>query len=749
MGVNRERELTAERAVVGALYDRLDEVRRRTREDLRRAQHDQTAGTPAAMTEQDAFVKLYAERLQALEAAETRLCFGRLDLADGQSRYIGRLGLADDDQRPLLTDWRAPAAEPFYQATSADPRGVVRRRHIVTAGREVTSLEDDVLDLSALAEGDSGVQAEDVQGGGVLMAALAARRTGRMHDIVATMQSEQDAIVRSPLEGILVVEGAPGCGKTVVALHRAAYLLYTHRDRLARSGVLIVGPNRIFLHYIGQVLPALGETAAVLATPGQLYPGVDATAWEPAEIAEIKGRSSMADVIHRAVRARQRVLEAPRQLDVGGTTITLTPQMVESARDRARASRRPHNVARRTFALTLLDSLARELAAARRVDIDGHRDVFIADLRESRDVRREVNLAWMPVTPEQLVSDLYADPDRLAAAAPRLRPDERALLQRPRGAAWTPADVPLLDEAAELLGVEDEAERQAQARADAERRAEQDYAQSVLEMTGTRGVSAEQLLDRYAGPREIASVADRASEDREWVYGHIVVDEAQELSPMAWRLLARRCPSLSMTVVGDLDQTASAAGADDWATALRDITKSRHRTEQRWRVERLTVNYRTPRPFMDLARDVLLACGREPAPVESIRDGAEPSIVRVAAAVDVADIVAAAAIGEDAGRVAVITAPSLVMDIEKGLRDALPEGMVGHGDDRLDAVVSVLTVGQAKGLEFDDVLVVEPDLIDAEAARRGTDLYVALTRPTRSLTIAYTGDYPRCLPVRP
>ena len=749
MGVNRERELTAERAVVGALYDRLDEVRRRTREDLRRAQHDQTAGTPAAMTEQDAFVKLYAERLQALEAAETRLCFGRLDLADGQSRYIGRLGLADDDQRPLLTDWRAPAAEPFYQATSADPRGVVRRRHIVTAGREVTSLEDDVLDLSALAEGDSGVQAEDVQGGGVLMAALAARRTGRMHDIVATMQSEQDAIVRSPLEGILVVEGAPGCGKTVVALHRAAYLLYTHRDRLARSGVLIVGPNRIFLHYIGQVLPALGETAAVLATPGQLYPGVDATAWEPAEIAEIKGRSAMADVIHRAVRARQRVPEGLRQLDVGGTTITLTPQMVESARDRARASRRPHNVARRTFALTLLDSLARELAAARRVDIDGHRDVLIADLRESRDVRREVNLAWMPVTPEQLVSDLYADPDRLAAAAPRLRPDERALLQRPRGAAWTPADVPLLDEAAELLGVEDEAERQAQARAEAERRAEQDYAQSVLEMTGTRGVSAEQLLDRYAGPREIASVADRAAEDREWVYGHIVVDEAQELSPMAWRLLARRCPSLSMTVVGDLDQTASAAGADDWATALRDITKSRHRTEQRWRVERLTVNYRTPRPFMDLARDVLLACGREPAPVESIRDGEEPSIVRVSAAVDVADIVAAAAIGEDAGRVAVITAPSLVMDIEKGLRDALPEGMVGHGDDRLDAVVSVLTVAQAKGLEFDDVVVVEPDLIDAEAARRGTDLYVALTRPTRSLTIAYTGDYPRCLPVRP
>lgn len=745
MGVSRERELAAERAVVGSLYDRLDEVRRRTREDLRRAQHDQTAGTPAAMTEQDAFVKLYAERLQALEAAETRLCFGRLDLADGQSRYIGRLGLADDDQLPLLTDWRAPAAEPFYQATSADPRGVVRRRHIVTSGREVTSLEDDVLDLEALAEGET-VHAEDVQGGGVLMAALAARRTGRMHDIVSTMQAEQDAIVRSPLEGILVVEGAPGCGKTVVALHRAAYLLYTHRDRLARSGVLIVGPNRIFLHYIGQVLPALGETAAVLATPGQLFPGVDATAWEPAEIAAIKGRIQMADVIHRAVRARQRIPDGPRRLDVAGTVITLTPEMVSAARDRARASRRPHNVARRTFALTLLDSLARALAEARNIDLDGHRDVLVEDLRDSRDVRREVNLAWMPVSAEQLIADLFADPQRLAAAAPGMPAQERALLSRPRGAAWTPADVPLLDEAAELLGEEDESERQAQARAQAERRAEQEYAESVLEMTGTRGVSAEQLLDRYAGPREVVSVADRAAEDREWVYGHVVVDEAQELSPMAWRLLARRCPSLSMTVVGDLDQTASSAGAEDWASALRDITKSRHRTDQRWRVERLTVNYRTPRPVMDLARDVLLACGREPAKVESIRDGKPPVEVVMHDPGHIAEIVAEIARRDDVGRVGVIAAASMVDEIESLLRTSLRTELIGQGDDRLDAVVSVLTVAQAKGLEFDDVIVVEPDLINAEGSRRGSDLYVALTRATRTLTIAYAGDYPECLP---
>lgn len=741
----RERELAAERARVATLYARLDELIGRTREDLRRTQREQTAGTPAAMTEQEAFVRLYTDRLEALSAAETRLCFGRLDLHDGTARYIGRVGLADDDQQPLLTDWRAPAAEPFYQATSAVPLGVVRRRHIVTEGREVAALEDDVLDLQALADGGSGIVADDVQGGGVLMAALAARRTGRMHDIVATMQAEQDAIVRSPLPGILVVEGGPGCGKTVVALHRAAYLLYTHREKLARSGVLIVGPNRIFLHYIGQVLPALGETAAVLATPGQLFPGIDARAWEPDEIAALKGSARMAEVISRAVRQRQRVPESARELKVGSARIVMTPEMVMAARDRARSTRRPHNVARRTFALTLLDSLAQALADEMRVDLETHRDVLISDLRDAPDVRREVNLAWMPLSPEQVISDLWARPDLLAAAAPHLKPEQRALLQRDRGAPWTPADVPLLDEAAEALGIDDEADRLAQLRANAERQAEMDYAQSVLEMTGTRGVSADQLIDRYATAGESISLAERASDDREWVYGHVVVDEAQELSPMAWRLLARRCPSLSMTVVGDLDQSSSSTGPTSWAQALGDIAKARPGGEQRWRVERLTVNYRTPRPFMDLAREVMRALGREPTPVESIRDGAAPVLARLVGIDDVAALVVDLVKQPDFGRLGVITAPSLVDKLETVLREALPAGFVGDGDDRLDAPVVVLTVQQAKGLEFDIVVVAEPGLIDLESARAGSDLYVALTRATRELVVAYTGDLPRAL----
>ncbi|HEX7353838.1 MAG TPA: hypothetical protein VF288_03280, partial [Mycobacteriales bacterium] len=294
-------ELAAEQAVVDRLYARLDVLRAETADQLDRVRRTPTTRTPQAVSERDAFDQLYSQRLDQLRAVEERLAFGRLDLADGVVRHIGRIGLSDGAQSQILVDWRAPAAEPFYQATPADTRGVVRRRHLSTRGRTVTGVEDEVLDLDAVHEG------QVVAGEGALLVALNASRTGRMRDIVATIQAEQDRVVRAPLDGVLVVQGGPGTGKTAVALHRAAYLLYTYRSRIARSGVLLIGPNRSFLRYIEQVLPSLGETGVVMRTPATLFPGVEATGREPSATAQVKGSARMAQAMAEAVRRRQRV----------------------------------------------------------------------------------------------------------------------------------------------------------------------------------------------------------------------------------------------------------------------------------------------------------------------------------------------------------------------------------------------------------------------------------------------------------
>jgi DNA helicase IV len=565
-----------------------------------------------------------------------------------------------------------------------------------------------------------------------------------MGDIVATIQVEQDRIIRAPLAGILVVEGGPGCGKTVVGLHRAAYLLYTHRDQIARSGVLVVGPSPLFLRYISQVLPGLGESSAVLATPGQLFPGLEATAEDPEPVAVLKGDLRMADVVAAAVRRRQRLPDASRVLAVAGTRITMTPSMVAAARDRARSTRRPHNRARLTFVLSLLDRLVQALAAARGLDPDSNRDILLADLRDSPDVRREVNLCWMPLTPEDLLAELWADPRALAAAGPRLSARERELLARPRGSEWTVADVPLLDEAAELLGEDDEPARRAAAIAASDRAVQEEYARGVLEMTGTSGVTADTLLERYApAQRRRRSVADAALEDRTWAYGHVVVDEAQELSAMQWRLVMRRCPTRSMTVVGDPAQTSSAAAAASWAEILDRAAPGR------WSVERLTVNYRTPAPIMELAARVLAASGDPTEAPTSVRDGLPPRLREVPALDPAlrAHALADAALDEvrswveEEGRCAVIVPDSLVDLAARALVRALGSGAVGLGIAALDRRVSVLTAHQAKGLEFDQVVVVEPAEIIA-GARGWHTLYVALTRATDQLVVVHAGPLP-------
>src|SRR5690606_39148271 len=292
-----------------------------------------------------------------------RLAFGRLqveasdDVDEPSDRYIGRIGLRDEQQRPILLDWRVPQASAFYQATAATPLGARARRHLISQGREVVRVEDEIFD-AALLQGGGGHQGE-----GALLAALGAERTGRMNDIVATIQAEQDRIIRSDLPGILVVQGGPGTGKTAVALHRAAYLLYTHRKRLGNSGVLIVGPSASFLHYIESVLPSLGETGVVLASLGGLVPGVSATTSDLPAVSAIRGRSRVAALTAKAARTRQRVPADPVPMRVNGDTVMLDPSTVSRAIARARDSRKPYNEARVVFVKAALGELTKQWAA--------------------------------------------------------------------------------------------------------------------------------------------------------------------------------------------------------------------------------------------------------------------------------------------------------------------------------------------------------------------------------------------------
>src|SRR4051794_15611709 len=404
-------ELEHEREYVAGLYRRLDELRAEKQEQLAKVRRGGAVGSMQNMSERDAFATMYEDRLAQLNAVDDRLVFGRLDLDSSEARYIGRIGLSTADLQRLMVDWRAPEAAAFYQATAFDRLGVRRRRHLILNGRQVRGIEDDVLDTSMLADSGS------LQGEGALLAALNSKRTGQMSDIVGTIQAGQDRIIRAPMPGMLVVQGGPGTGKTAVALHRAAYLLYTHRERLKSAGVLLVGPSNFFMNYIERVLPSLGETGVVMATLGKLMPGINAVPESNPATAEVKGRLAMADVVARAVANRQRVLAEPRRLNVEGTILTLTPRQVARARDKARATGKPHNEARATFVKVLLreltdqlmDTLEKSSGAGNTTD----RSYLAEDVRSSRDVRVALNLCWMPLTPEKLVGELLSRPDHL------------------------------------------------------------------------------------------------------------------------------------------------------------------------------------------------------------------------------------------------------------------------------------------------------------------------------------------------
>ena len=731
-----------EQDFVDRAYSRLDQLRSQYREQRQKIDANHGVGNAQGWTERDALATHFAELSSRLDNVEERLVFGRLDVKDHATHYIGRISLLDEHSSPLLVDWRAPISAPFYQATAQEPLGVVRRRHIATRARTVTSVEDELLDVDQAQH-----QGLTLQGEGALMSALSSARSGRMGDIVATIQGEQDRVIRASDRGILVVQGGPGTGKTAVALHRAAYLLYTQRERLERSGVLIIGPSRTFLRYIEQVLPSLGESGVVQMTIGDIVPGLSAQDDDPVDIAAIKGRAAFSRILREAVRLIPRLPDRDQVLQVWNRHVTLRVKDVQEALSRARRSGRPHNVARESFAMGLMELLAGRLIveagdASSTADIDpDDLRTWMSEIRDSVDARRAINLAWMPTQAPAFLRKLWSRPDLLAQANRKagtpLSVEDLSLLYRAQDEPLTISDIPLIDELEELLGTLDLASAQKRRAEEQREKEERERANEALKATGLGGgiVTADMLMRQTQEAPSLRPLAERARADRSWTYGHIVIDEAQDLSPMAWRCLLRRCPSRSMTVVGDLDQKRGHRRPNSWKQALGPAARAFNEEFV------LSISYRTPRALTRIAQAVMAQHGTPVLyPMEAVRD--VPDCYQVSHTHKdtlkecVSQIVSAMEErldreeGEGKGRICVI-----VPDAQAQLWHADESGA-----SALDQRVSYLTAAGSKGLEFDSVVVVEPGAILDQGSG---DLFVALTRATHDLHAVTTTQLPR------
>ncbi len=622
-----------------------------------------------------------------------------------------------------------------------------------------------------------------IVGEAALLDALRQARTGRMGDIVATIQAEQDRIIRAPLGGLVVVQGGPGTGKTAVALHRAAYLLYSHRFPLEERGMLFVGPNPVFLRYVERVLPTLGESGCRMVVATDLVEGVETTAADGPEASRLKGEERMGEVVAAAVRSRQRPLRRAAKIPLGAFELTFGVKASARVVEAVQAMPGSHNARRPTVERMVLDGLIRRYGqAVERAATAGllpkalEPDDLVAALRSAPEVRRLFERIWPVLTPERLLTDLFGSEPLLAEAGDgRLTADELALLARPRPApgqpsAWTAADLPLIDEAAPLLGPVSSRRRRAGRQEDVAALVDRVLADALpecpscefeltyvggrrewhCEACGEDAASAAVLSPAAAFTLESlrARVGDAATEPTEETdtgmrtYGHVVVDEAQDLSPMQWRMLARRCPSGSMTIVGDLGQASGHWAPGSWADVVALVPAPRAD------IVELTVNYRTPEEVMRLAARVLAEARPDLTPARSVRDaGVAPRSVRVGDdnLVEVCVSVAAeeaATVGD--GKVAVICPDDLVESLSESVRSR-HELRGGDDDDLLSAPVTVLSLDDAKGLEFDAVVVVEPAAIAAEHPHGLGALYVALTRTTTRLALVHATDLPAAL----
>ena len=707
----RHPDLPEEQAFIDHAYECLESSRQAAWR-LRDLNEADLGGTFQARFERNAFDEALVKRLTDLDLGDSALVFGRIDRVDEsgdddgtgvESFRIGRLAVADDQSEPVVIDWRAPVAEPFYRATGREPMGLLRRRHFAVEGRTLLGLEDELFGEGHLGLGDDeGLSSSgpSLRGYSTLIASLERGRTGALGDIVATIQAEQDEIIRSPQAGVLVVQGGPGTGKTVVALHRAAYLLYTHRFPLEDQGVLVIGPNRVFLRYIERVLPSLGEAGVEQVVLADLVPGVAVSHRENPEVAAVKGDVRMTRMIDRAVDDRERPLREDLVVPFRSGYLRLTVEDSRRIVRQARRRNRRHNASRRIVENEMWETMAAGWRAG-----DAEPSEVREAVRRLPEVREALERMWPVLTPAQLVHDLLGSKALLRSALTTAVTDTEVdtlvgLLHRSRSASpddipWTEADIPLLDDAREVLG-----------------------------------------------PVPHRGEIDPADEIR--TYGHIVVDEVQDLTPMALRMVTRRSLNGSMTVVGDLAQATGPLAPAVWDDVVAHLPDRRPP-----RVIGLSVGYRIPSEIMAVADVVMEAAAPGLRRPESVRSGGEqPRLVPVedGRAASVAEEVAASLAALPDGSVAVIAPDSMVDEMSEALTSAgIDHGRAGVSG--LERQVTVVPVSVAKGLELDSVVVVEPASIVDEGHLGLRSLYVALTRSTRRLAVVHSAPLPEPLAV--
>jgi len=716
-------DLAAEQDFIDHAY-RCLEISRDAAWRMRNLHEGTLGGTFQARYERDVFDEAVVNRLTQLDLGNAALVFGRIDrmaeTPDGlEAFHIGRLAIADEESEPVVVDWRAPVAEPFYRATGREPMGLARRRHFAVHGRTLLGLEDELF-----GEGHLGVGHDDglvdgqtnghsrngsdngLRGYSTLLAALERGRTGQLGDIVATIQAEQDEIIRSPQAGVLVVQGGPGTGKTVVALHRAAYLLYTYRFPLEDQGVLVIGPNRVFLRYIEQVLPSLGEAGVEQVVLSDLVPDVSWSRYgvdraDRPQTATVKGNIAMADVIDKAVTDRERPLRA--DLVVPFRTGYLRLPAEESQRIVRSAQRRfrRHNSARRWVEGEIWSAMA----ANWRDSTLAPREVKEA-VRNLPEVREALERMWPLLTPAQLLHDLFGSKALLKLAAAKYISESQYLsLYRPRlddvaDVRWTEHDVALLDEARNFLG--------------------------------SKPVKNNQSQNGHGTPQP--------ESDDIRTYGHIVVDEVQDLTPMQLRMVSRRSLNGSMTVVGDIAQATGALAPNDWGDVLRHLPDQKPS-----RVIGLSVGYRIPAQIMALANQVMLAATPTLRAPTSVRHSDEvPEFVSTTSEALLVEVARATRSLTDEiteGTIAVV-APDSMVEAVSGALDAAGIEHARATRNVLEMGVTVVPVSVVKGLELDGVVVVEPSQVVAEEQQGLRALYVALTRSTRRLVIVHSDALP-------